>query len=402
MRQLAFARTVFLNALRLCCKVGLPLRQPVTLARQLHQPVGQVAGRIAGRHGCGAIIGQFADCLLLAFGKFALAGRCRFDGLASHIRLGARRLGCGLRLLPAHEDEARLCLLNLARQFAITFGLPRLPLQRLPPRIHIAQYGRKTVEVGFGCAQFLLGILAADMQARNPCCLFEHHAPFLRLGSDDRANPALADKRRAMRTRCRIGKDQRDILCAHIAAIGTIGTAGAALDPADNLKLAILVIGDNAGNIFLRIMFCEQGDLGKITRGALRGAGKDHIFHTAAAHRFGRIFAHHPAQSLKQVRFAAAIGADHAGQPSLDMQLSRLDKAFKACEFEPLDPHSVPRRGQPYGLARARFLQLALHLCPSGDIKLHAIEIEGRGALHRIFLAIFGSLVRQFLHGGRV
>ena len=56
------------------------------------------------------------------------------------------------------------------------------------------------------------------------------------------------------------------------------------------------------------------------------GAGEDHVVHAGRAHGLVRAFAHHPAQRLEQVGFAAAIGADHAGQARLDQQFGRLDE----------------------------------------------------------------------------
>src|SRR3546814_9276944 len=72
------------------------------------------------------------------------------------------------------------------------------------------------------------------------------------------------------------------------------------------------------------------------------GAREDHILHPAAAHRLGRGFAHHPADRLEQVRLAAAIGADDAGQPRLDAQLGGFDEAFETGEAQPFYLHENP------------------------------------------------------------
>ena len=45
-----------------------------------------------------------------------------------------------------------------------------------------------------------------------------------------------------------------------------------------------------------------------------RGAGEDHVVHGGRAHALVRGLAHHPAQRFEQVRLAAAVGADDAGQ----------------------------------------------------------------------------------------
>src|SRR3546814_9996664 len=78
-----------------------------------------------------------------------------------------------------------------------------------------------------------------------------------------------------------------------------------------------------------------ERNLGKVARGARRGAGEDDILHAAAAHRLGTRFAHHPADRFEQVRLAATIGADDAGQPGLDAQFGRFDETFETGEAQP-------------------------------------------------------------------
>jgi hypothetical protein len=70
----------------------------------------------------------------------------------------------------------------------------------------------------------------------------------------------------------------------------------------------------------------EDSDLGEVAGGTRGGAGEDHVLHPVAAHRGGPVFAHHPAQRFQQVRLAAAVRADDAGQPLGDHQIGRIDE----------------------------------------------------------------------------
>ena len=72
----------------------------------------------------------------------------------------------------------------------------------------------------------------------------------------------------------------------------------------------------------------------KIARRPGGGPGKDHILHPVAAHGGGAVFAHDPAEGFQKVRFAAAIGADHACQPLMDHQIRGVDEAFEAIEAQ--------------------------------------------------------------------
>src|SRR3546814_18559380 len=74
-------------------------------------------------------------------------------------------------------------------------------------------------EIGLGRAQFLLGILATDVQPRNPRRFFEQRPALDRLGGDHRADPALPDERGRMRAGGGVGEQQRQVLGAPVAAV---------------------------------------------------------------------------------------------------------------------------------------------------------------------------------------
>ncbi len=156
------------------------------------------------------------------------------------------------------------------------------------------------------------------MEPGDPRRFLQHLAALGRFGGDDRGDPALANERGRMGPGRGIGEDQGDVLGPHIPAVEAIGAARAPLDPADDLQLLVVVAH-----------ICVEHDLGEVARRALGGAGEDDVFHPAAAHRLGRAFAHDPADRLQQVGLAAAVGADHAGQPPFDAQFSRLDEALE-------------------------------------------------------------------------
>ena len=73
--------------------------------------------------------------------------------------------------------------------------------------------------------------------------------------------------------------------------------------------------------------------------GRVAGAGEDHVVHAGRAHVLVGAFAHHPAQRLDEVRLAAAIGPDHAGQPALDEEFGRFDERFEAEQAQPREFH---------------------------------------------------------------
>src|SRR3546814_5541477 len=114
---------------------------------------------------------------------------------------GARDLGCAGRIAPAGVDQARFDCPDLVCQTTIALRRSRLPPERTGPVVHVAQNIVQAGKVGFGSAEFLLGIPAADVKAGAACGLFQHHASFGGLGRDDGGHFALDYGSRAMSPR---------------------------------------------------------------------------------------------------------------------------------------------------------------------------------------------------------
>ena len=77
-----------------------------------------------------------------------------------------------------------------------------------------------------------------------------------------------------------------------------------------------------------------KGDFGKIARGALFGAAKNHIIHFAATQLARVAFAHYPAQAFDNVGFAAPVRPDNACQACFDINLCAFLKGFEAGNFQ--------------------------------------------------------------------
>ena len=319
----------------LAIEIGDPLLGGFELTRQGGQPVARCRGIVAAISDFVTRGGQsLGGGLLLLLGQ---GGRGLGLGNAEvcPVGFGLGVLGRRGGIAPAGEHQPRLAHADPVGQGGVAFCRPGLPPQRSDLLVQPGQHVVEPGQVGFGRPQLLLGVLAAHVQAGDPGGLLQHLPPFRRTGGDHRGDPALADQRRTVRAGCRIGKDQRHVLGADVASIHPIGTARAALDPADHLQL----LAAGAGTL--------QHHFGEITRRPGAGAGEDDVVHPPAAHRLGRAFAHHPADRFQQVRLAAAVGPDNPGQPGFDVQFGRLDEALESAELEPADLHGrqPPRAG---------------------------------------------------------
>ncbi len=220
---------------------------------------------------------------------------------------------------------------QLAGDVAIAHRLAGLLLQRLELALQGDDDVVKPGEIGFGGPEAQLGLMPARMQAGDSGGLFQEPAAIGRLGVDEGADAPLAHHRGRMGAGGGIGEEQLHIAGARFLAVHLIGGAGATIDAPAHLELLEFV--EHRRHLAVGIVEHDL-DLGDIARGAPRIAGEDDVVHLPAAHTFGRGLAHHPAQRFHQIGFAAAIGADDAGQPRIDHELGGIDEGFEAGEAE--------------------------------------------------------------------
>src|SRR6185437_9613441 len=231
-----------------------------------------------------------------------------------------------------------------------------LTLQILQLAFDFADHVVETAHVCFGGAQTKFGFVAALMQACDACRFFQNGAPVERLLADEHADLALPHEGGgACAGRC-IGKEYLHVALAHVATVDAIDRPGFALDPARNFDGVVFVISRARRTV--RIVD-EQSHLGDIACGTTRGAREDHVVHFAAANGSGARFAHHPAQRIEQIRFAATIRPDHGGETGFDEQFRRLHERFEAgksqpCEFQLCDALAMRIR-----ICRAYFFSTA-------------------------------------------
>jgi hypothetical protein len=76
-----------------------------------------------------------------------------------------------------------------------------------------------------------------------------------------------------------------------------------------------------------------------VPRRSVAGTGKDHRIHVGGAQRLVRGFAHRPAQRLDQIRLAAAVRSDHAGEAGFDHEISGFNERLETVEAEAREFH---------------------------------------------------------------
>ena len=278
---------------------------------------------------------------------------------------------------PADHEQGRLGAPDVVAEVAVAVRLTGLFLEVLELRLQGNHDVVEAFQVGFGAAQTQLGLVAAGMEAGDAGGLLQEGAPIDGLGGDDGADAALADQRRRARPGGRIGEQEVDVAGPHLLAVDAVGGTASALDTAADLKLFEFV--ESGGRGAFRVVQAEQ-HLGDVARRTVGGAAKDDVVHFAAAHLLGRRLAHNPAQTLDQVRLAATVGADDAGQAGLNEEFRGFDEGLESGEpqlaelYQRLDPSLL---FVLQGLFDDRLE--VLEGKRAGD--LHAVDQEGRRGL---------------------
>ena len=288
------------------------------LLAQGRQLLAQVVAQTQPLGGSARVLGQHAGCLV--------------EGRGVALR-GFRRLA------PVDIEAHGLQPADLARKALVLRRLTRLALQAVQLGLELRGDVVEAGEVGFRRLELQLRLMAARVQPRDARRLFEDQAPGLRLRIDDLGDLALPHEGGRARAGRGIGEQQLHVTRTHVLAVDAVGGALVALDAArDFEKFLVLVMG------WCRAVVIGERDhdFRHVAGRALGGAGEDHVVHAGRAHRLVGAFAHHPAQGFEQVRLAAAVGADDAGEAGLDQKVGRLNEGFESRKPQPCKLHLEP------------------------------------------------------------
>ena len=247
------------------------------------------------------------------------------------------RLGkLSLVLAPGDEMGQRLMAADVRGEIAVAARLAGLPLEAVDLDVDLLQHVLDAQKIVLGALEPQLRLVAARVKTGDARGLFEDQPARLGPGRDDLPDLALAHQRGRARARGSVGEQELHVARAHLLAVDAVGRAGVALDaPGDLDRLGIVEGGRSAAVEIVE----QEADLGVVARGAPAGAGEDHVLHAGAAHVLERALAHHPAQGLDEIRLAAAVRPDDAGQARLDPELGGVAEALEAGQAQALEFH---------------------------------------------------------------
>ena len=301
--QLALARFLFARELQHAFMRGGDL---------LLERLGGFVGRIARRR-------QLTGTLLLLL-----------DGLAQAREHGLRVRDALLGAVAAQHEGRALQHAQLVAQGQIMPGR----LARLGQRLQLAFQLRDDVlhagEVVAHVGQALFALLLARAVFDDACRFLEDAAAVLALLGEDLTDAALADDRVALLAHAGITEELDDIAQAARRLVDVVFALAAAVHAAGDHDLrkvhrqcVVLVVKDERNLAVAQTL-------------ALLGAVEDHVLHLAAAQRLGALLAEHPSHRVRQVRFAAAVGAHDARDALIKDDDRPVRERLEAVDFQSL------------------------------------------------------------------
>ena len=304
-------------------------------ARHLRSGLIEAGLNQVQRLGLGCLIGTHPLDL-----RFNLA-QVRDFGL--HGSVAARHRGIANQSLQIERLQAQRqklgqqpSLLFLERLIASRSG--RLPLQMFDLLLDLFAQVIQPIEV-FPCmADAALRLAAAFLVAGNAGRLLQERAQIVRPRFDHARNHSLFDDGVAARTETRAQKQLRDVLAAHLGPVdevirGTIATHRSA-------QRHLVVAGVSAADLAVGIVE-HQFNRRRAQRFARGRAVENDVGHRFAAQVLCRNLAHHPADRVDDVGFAATVGAHDAGQAARKAHRGRVYEGLEAGNLELGQPHYV-------------------------------------------------------------
>ena len=234
-------------------------------------------------------------------------------------------------------EQRGLGLAHLGGDLAESDCLAGLLPQSLHLAAELADHILDAGEVGFGRLQPEFRLVAAGVQTGDARGIFQHAAALLRLGLNDLADLALVHQRRRPRAGRRIGEQKLHVAGTYVAAVDAIDRARLTLDPArDFQKLAIV----DRGRCRAIGIVDRHHHFGVVARRPVARAREDHRIHVGGAQRLVRGLAHRPAQCFDQVRLAATVRTDHAGQAGFDHEVGWFNERLEPMKAETRQFHT--------------------------------------------------------------
>ncbi len=224
-------------------------------------------------------------------------------------------------------------LLEVAAQQLRLLGPLRLAPQSTPARDQFLKDVAHPLQVTLGLLNAAQGLLALAQMRRDPRSLFEKGATRVGPQGQGRVDHALADDGVPATGQPGTAEDIQHVAVAHLGAVEEVLVLSGAVSAAPDHHLREL-----QGQDPLRVVDGDQY-LGQAHARPPARAGKDHVFGRLGSQRVVALLAHDPADGVRDVALAAAVGADHGGNAVTELEHGACGKALEAVQLQAFQAH---------------------------------------------------------------
>ena len=232
--------------------------------------------------------------------------------------------GGGFQVLQVREPHGDLQQPQLIPQDEVALGLLRLRSQRLHLQLQLRDLVVDPHEVFLRALQLALGLLLAVAVLGDARRLLKDLPPVAALGGEDLVDPPLADDGVALLAHAGVQEELRHVLQPDGLAVDVVLALAAAVVAPGHGHLGLLHGGEDVGAVV-----DDQRHLGEARLGPLGGTAEDDVLHLGAPEALGALLAHDPADGVRDVGLAGAVGTHDGGDVLAEVQRGLIGERFE-------------------------------------------------------------------------
>ena len=223
---------------------------------------------------------------------------------------------------PKADVRTTLCLID----FKILFRFAAVSFQRPDSAFQFACNIIQANKVFIGRRQLFFCLIFFISVFGDPSRFFKDIPPLLTFSRKDFGDFALSDDGIAVPADPGIHKQFMHVTEPDRFAIDKVFAFSAAVIPPRHRDLIIGKIHPVRAAAVVK----RDGNLGKAHRFSPVGAAENNVLHLCAADIFARYFTQNPTHRIRNIRFSAAVRADHHSRAGLKTQHGFIGKRLKA------------------------------------------------------------------------
>ena len=270
----------------------------------------------------------------MGFSGFHLRAQFLFAG-GMGLQVGFEQGEGDIQFSEAVFGQPDIAAAQLVLEALVAAGLAHLALQRDDLAFDLFDDVAQAQQVGLGMVQLAQGFLLIGLILADPAGFLEHLAAVIGTRTENLVDAPLLHHTVGVGPQSGIHEQALDVLETALGLINEILALARTEDAAGHGDLVVLSAQH-------RLAIGEgEADFGHGQRFDLVGAVEDHIGHGAAAQRLGALLAQYPANRVRHVALAAAVGPDDRHHSRFKHELRPFGEALEPDHFQCFKVHNI-------------------------------------------------------------